>query len=272
MGQLVSKKAREKAREEERAKARSDAIDHQIIEDSIRYKKDCKILLLGSGGSGKSTIVKHLKIIHQAGFDTRERSEYRTTIYKNVLDSAATLARVVRRVGLGAFEAREERGWAGEVLRAFPPVPRAVVGGDGAGALDGEMDDGWDGDDDEIDVGLDPVPLTRGDRYYEYHERECGGIPTGRVSARPGTAGGPTPAAAVLAQTHAVLTPALADAIWHVARAPAVEKLVDEHPADFYIMDSGRRISSPPSTASPTHVRPLRGGHPPHAHGEYSDS
>jgi guanine nucleotide-binding protein subunit alpha len=107
MGQLVSKKAREKAREEareeERAEARSDAIDQQIIQDSIRYKKECKILLLGSGESGKITIVKHLKIIHQAGFDMRERVEYRTTIYKNVFDSAATLARVIRRVGLGAF-------------------------------------------------------------------------------------------------------------------------------------------------------------------------
>jgi hypothetical protein len=171
-------------------------------------------------------------------------------------------------VGLGAFEAGEERGWAGEVLRAFPPVPGVVVGGDGAGALDGETDDGHGrdvvGDDDEIDIGLDPVPFTRvesrgerdRDRYHEYHEqqraqrgnggsmgvlpggRERGGIPTGRVSARPGTAEGVTPAAAVLAQTHAVLTPALADAIWHVARAPAVEKLVDEHPADFYLMDS----------------------------------
>jgi energy-coupling factor transporter ATP-binding protein EcfA2 len=39
-----------------------------------------KILLLGSGGSGKSTIVKQMKIIHEAGFDTRERAEYRTTI------------------------------------------------------------------------------------------------------------------------------------------------------------------------------------------------
>jgi hypothetical protein len=37
MGQLVSKKVCEKAREEERAEARSDAIDHQIIEDSIWY-------------------------------------------------------------------------------------------------------------------------------------------------------------------------------------------------------------------------------------------
>ncbi|KAJ7500124.1 hypothetical protein FB451DRAFT_1015433, partial [Mycena latifolia] len=37
-------------------KARSDAIDR----DSKRYKKECKILLLGSGESGKSTIVKQI--------------------------------------------------------------------------------------------------------------------------------------------------------------------------------------------------------------------
>ncbi|KAJ7351429.1 G-protein alpha subunit [Mycena albidolilacea] len=185
MGQLVSnlKKAREKAREEKRAEAHSDAIDHQIIQDSIRSKKECNILLLGSRGSGKSTIVKQMQIIHQDGFDTRERAEYRTTIYKNVLDSAATLARVIRR------------------------------------------------------------------------RAQLGALPTGRVSARPGTAEGPTPAAAVLAQTHAVLTPALADAIWHVARAPAVEKLVDEHPADFYLMDCvGYFFSAIHRIADPTYI------------------
>ncbi|KAJ7351422.1 heterotrimeric G-protein alpha subunit, GPA3-like protein [Mycena albidolilacea] len=187
MGQPVSKEARGD-------KARSDAIDRQITEDSKRYKKEAKILLLGSGESGKSTIVKQMKIIHQAGFDTRERAEYRTTIYKNVLDSAATLARVIRRVGMGA-------------------------------------------------MGVLPSG------------RERGGIPTGRVSARPGTAEGVMPAAAVLAQTHAKLTPALADAIWHVARAPAVEKLVDEHPADFYLMDSaGYFFSAIHRIAAPTYV------------------
>ncbi|KAJ7300617.1 hypothetical protein DFH08DRAFT_997941 [Mycena albidolilacea] len=85
--------------------------------------------------------------------------------------------------------------------------------------------------------------------------RERGGIPTGRVSARPGTAEGVTPAAAVLAQTHAVLMPVPAEAIWHVARAPAVEKLVDEHLADFYLMDSaGYFFSSIHRIAAPTYV------------------
>ncbi|KAF8183288.1 G-protein alpha subunit-domain-containing protein [Mycena galopus ATCC 62051] len=78
--------------------SRKTPFDRQITEDSKRYKKECKILLLGSGESGKSTIVKQMEIIHQG---ERERVEYRTTVYRNVLDSAGTLARVVRQVGGG---------------------------------------------------------------------------------------------------------------------------------------------------------------------------
>ncbi|KAJ7787946.1 G-protein alpha subunit-domain-containing protein [Mycena olivaceomarginata] len=80
------------------------------------------------------------------------------------------------------------------------------------------------------------------------------GIPTGCLSARPGTAEGSRPLLPCW-QTHAVLTPALADAIWHVARAPAVEKLVDEHPADFHLMDSaGYFFSAIRRNAAPTYV------------------
>lgn len=48
--------------------------------------KDGKILLLGSGESGKSTIVKQMKIIHKNGFSDAEAYEYRPFVYKNVLD------------------------------------------------------------------------------------------------------------------------------------------------------------------------------------------
>ncbi|KAF7332888.1 Heterotrimeric G-protein alpha subunit, GPA3-like protein [Mycena venus] len=194
-----------------------------------------------------------MKIIHQAGFDERERAEYRTTIYKNVLDSAGTLARVVRKVGLGAFGEGREREYAMAVLRAFPPVP-------GAPGDDSSVDDSSFTDDGEIEIGVDPVPFTRVEEraYAHAHahdERERRGIQTGRVSARPGTAEVPTPAADVLAQTHAVLTPALADAIWHVSKAHAVERLVDEHSADFYLMDSaGYFFSSIHRIAAPTYV------------------
>ncbi|KAF8637688.1 hypothetical protein AX16_010763 [Volvariella volvacea WC 439] len=69
-------------------KMRSDAIDKQIEEDNKKYNRECKILLLGSGESGKSTIVKQMKIIHQGGFSQADLAEYRPIIYKNIIDSA----------------------------------------------------------------------------------------------------------------------------------------------------------------------------------------
>ncbi|ODV70468.1 guanine nucleotide binding protein, alpha subunit [Hyphopichia burtonii NRRL Y-1933] len=48
--------------------------------------KEVKVLLLGSGESGKSTIVKQMKIIHKNGFSKEELFEYKPFVYKNILD------------------------------------------------------------------------------------------------------------------------------------------------------------------------------------------
>ena len=56
------------------SKQRSEEIDRQIEEDSRKFRKECKILLLGSGESGKTTIVKQMKIIHQNGYTDAELS------------------------------------------------------------------------------------------------------------------------------------------------------------------------------------------------------
>lgn len=48
--------------------------------------KEVKILLLGSGESGKSTIVKQMKILHQNGYTKEELYEFKPFVYKNILD------------------------------------------------------------------------------------------------------------------------------------------------------------------------------------------
>lgn len=53
-------------------------------------------MLLGSGESGKSTIVKQMKIIHQNGYSVDELALYRHTIYKNVVDCAKALVGAMR--------------------------------------------------------------------------------------------------------------------------------------------------------------------------------
>lgn len=45
----------------------------------------------GSGESGKSTIVKQMKIIHQNGYTVEELSMCRLTVYKNLMDCVKSL-------------------------------------------------------------------------------------------------------------------------------------------------------------------------------------
>jgi len=77
-------------------KKRSQMIDRTLEEDSKKLRRECKILLLGSGESGKSTIVKQMKIIHQNGYSVDELALYRHTIYKNLVDCAKALIGAMR--------------------------------------------------------------------------------------------------------------------------------------------------------------------------------
>ncbi|KAI7869320.1 small G-protein GPA3 [Spinellus fusiger] len=73
--------------EERESKQRSVQIDRQLEQDFIRQKNELKILLLGSGESGKSTVVKQMKIIHQNGYTSEELQLWRPVILKNSIDS-----------------------------------------------------------------------------------------------------------------------------------------------------------------------------------------
>lgn len=103
--------------EDQAEKARSAAIDTQLIEESRRLKKEAKarwhvivcaiwlsssplgfsqILLLGSGESGKSTVVKQMKILHQNGFSVAELHPWRTVVNKNLVESAQAIVLAMR--------------------------------------------------------------------------------------------------------------------------------------------------------------------------------
>ena len=86
--------------EDRKAQLRSQEIDKQIEEDSRRLKKECKVLLLGSDGPGKSTCIKQMKIIQQNGYTLDERMAYRHTIYRNLLDSAQLVIAAMRKFGM----------------------------------------------------------------------------------------------------------------------------------------------------------------------------
>jgi len=45
------------------------------------------MLLLGAGESGKSTILKQMKLIHEGSYTDKERENYKEIIYSNTVQS-----------------------------------------------------------------------------------------------------------------------------------------------------------------------------------------
>ncbi|KAG2186013.1 hypothetical protein INT43_002451 [Umbelopsis isabellina] len=101
--------------DEKHDRDRSQKIDRQLEEDNKRLKRECKILLLGSGESGKSTIVKQMKIIHQNGYNKEELFTWRPTVYKNVVDSIKTLVAAAIKLKID-FADPQNRDYAHDVL------------------------------------------------------------------------------------------------------------------------------------------------------------
>ena len=66
---------------------KSKDIDKQLMIERMKVKDQFKLLLLGAGEGGKSTIVKQMKIIHGSGYSTAERMHYRSIVHLNTFES-----------------------------------------------------------------------------------------------------------------------------------------------------------------------------------------
>ncbi len=72
--------------------------------------KEVRILLLGSGESGKSTIIKQMKIIHQNGYSREEMVSFRSSIYRNIREGVEQVIRAAQKLQLSLIlEACEEQ-------------------------------------------------------------------------------------------------------------------------------------------------------------------
>ncbi|GBE80515.1 Guanine nucleotide-binding protein subunit alpha [Sparassis crispa] len=72
---------------DDEAKARNDEIESQLKRDRMMAKNEIKMLLLGAGESGKSTVLKQMKLIHHGGYSESERDSYKEIIFSNTIQS-----------------------------------------------------------------------------------------------------------------------------------------------------------------------------------------
>jgi len=74
-------------------------ISKQIRTDMKNVRNEIKLLLLGAGDGGKSTIAKQIKIIFMRGFSDTERRSYRVLIHRNIIGSVHLLVTSAQRLG-----------------------------------------------------------------------------------------------------------------------------------------------------------------------------
>lgn len=83
-----------------KAQQRSRKIDEQLQKYSEKASKEIKLLLLGAGESGKSTIVKQIKIIHESYFTKDECLEYVPVVHNNTIQSLIAIIKGMNKLGI----------------------------------------------------------------------------------------------------------------------------------------------------------------------------
>ncbi|MGH0188447.1 UNVERIFIED_CONTAM: hypothetical protein FKN15_029484 [Acipenser sinensis] len=80
----------EEAKESKRINAE---IDKQLRRDKRDARRELKLLLLGTGESGKSTFIKQMRIIHGAGYTDEDKRGFTKLVYQNIFTSMQSMIR-----------------------------------------------------------------------------------------------------------------------------------------------------------------------------------
>ncbi|RFU27259.1 hypothetical protein B7463_g9078, partial [Scytalidium lignicola] len=103
-------------------------IDAQIHRDEKVMQRQVKLLLLGAGESGKSTILKQMRLIYtKDGFTKTEKEEWRVIIFNNILDGLRMTVEAMQEFGVEFANEKNEVHIATlnqeKDLRPYEPIP-----------------------------------------------------------------------------------------------------------------------------------------------------
>ncbi|CAK5278873.1 unnamed protein product [Mycena citricolor] len=103
---------------DEEAKARNDEIENQLKRDRMLAKNEIKMLLLGAGESGKSTVLKQMKLIYYDGYNAQERDAYKEIIFSNTIQSMRAILEAMPQLDISLAPQNDARR---ATILALPP-------------------------------------------------------------------------------------------------------------------------------------------------------
>ena len=75
-------------------------LEKLMQQSKVNKKNQVKMLLLGAGESGKSTVLKQMRLLHLGGFSPQERIQYKNIIWADTVASMQTLIIQARNLGI----------------------------------------------------------------------------------------------------------------------------------------------------------------------------
>ncbi|ESO02452.1 hypothetical protein HELRODRAFT_155825 [Helobdella robusta] len=88
------------SKEEKLALQKSKSIEKLLREESLSLVRELKLLLLGAGESGKSTIIKQMRVIHDGGFSKSDNDLFKPIVFSNTVQSLIAIIRAMERLGI----------------------------------------------------------------------------------------------------------------------------------------------------------------------------
>lgn len=92
----------------------SHSTDANLNEESVKSMTRFKVLLLGAGESGKTTVIKQLKTIYKVELTPFEIKQYKVALHDNSLTMMKRFLEAAETFGY-AFQNEEEKSWAHDV-------------------------------------------------------------------------------------------------------------------------------------------------------------
>ncbi|KAG0687914.1 guanine nucleotide-binding protein subunit alpha [Pichia californica] len=81
-------------------KIQDNKVEKMMQKSKANKKNQVKMLLLGAGESGKSTVLKQMRLLHLGGFSSQERIQYKNIIWADTVASMQTLIIQARNLGI----------------------------------------------------------------------------------------------------------------------------------------------------------------------------
>ncbi|KAI8928370.1 guanine nucleotide binding protein, alpha subunit [Entophlyctis helioformis] len=88
------------SKEETENDRRNNEIEIALKKEREQRHNEIKLLLLGAGESGKSTILKQMTLIHGNGYTRRERESYKEIIFSNTIQSMRVVMEAMQQLGI----------------------------------------------------------------------------------------------------------------------------------------------------------------------------